>query len=317
MQVLPTQEDTMSSVAPWRITDSPPRESGGPTAGDALIRRLRHPDERAAVIGCVLANVGVLVLALVVITNAVNLLRVFPTLAAHIEEIELFVIAAVLAFPLTLLGRRGRFHRCRGNDVRVSATNLPELHELFVRQCRSLGVVRLPELYVSRSLQLPARAYSVVGGRSAIAVNAELFETDWQKNIDCIAFAIGGALGSLRLGHGRWWLEAIMTHALHIPILRTPVLHTWIYSRDRCAAYLVPDGIRGLLIQGSGKDLLPKLNVAAFIEQSRAFGGFWEWLAHVARERPHLCMRARVLYAAGFFDVESDLARWRAEAGSS
>ena len=179
----------------------------------------------------------------------------------------------------------------------------------FSTQVRKLGIDEVPELYISRSVEWPAVAYSVFGGRSIIVLRAELFAKHWVESIDALAFVIAGALGSIRLGHTRWWVELLTGYARRVPGLRTPLLMKWAFSRDRCAAYAVPDGVRGLLLEAVGKDVGPDVDVAAFVRQAERAAGVWELVAALHQKSPELTVRARALYAAGLLDWARDITR--------
>jgi hypothetical protein len=306
------EEAGMSSLHPSVIRREPFSDSRGAAADELLVARLRHPTERVAVVACVAASVALLTAGLIILSYAADWLELHPVIEVELDEVRVLAVAAIFAFPLTVFVRRTSRSVARGNGVRVSPANLPVVYGIFREQCRILGVSPEPELYISQQITGSSIAHSVVGERSSILLNAELFDRNFRENLDCIAFAMGGALGSLRLGHTGLWLQLITAYATRVPLINTLALHAWSYSRDRCAAYLVPEGIRGLLIEATGKDMLPNIDVTAFIEQARDFGGFWAWCAGVLQDTPHICDRARALYKAGLFDLDHDLARWGA-----
>lgn len=281
-----------------------------PSGGD--VSRLRSPYEVPAVAMCMAVNLGLVVCALVVVTAGWEWLESRPILAERRAELWVILGFALLALPAAFVGRHAHLVNARGNGVRVSATQLPELHEILRRECDALGMAEVPELFVSHELEEMAIAYEV-GGRSSVVINADLlFNEQWRSRLDVIAFAIGHGLGALRLGHTRWWLDMLTAYAIRIPGLRTPVLEAYTFSRDRCAAFVVPGGIRALLLQAVGKELLDDADVRSFIEQARSFeGGFWAWISGLARRTtPHTCGRVRKLYDAGLFDLERDLSRF-------
>jgi hypothetical protein len=121
-----------------------------------------------------------------------------------------------------------------------------------------------------------------------------------------IAFLLARELGSLRQGHTRWWNEALLAYVVRIPLLRRPLRRVRAFSRDRYAAFLVPEGLRGLLVLASGRRQLPNVNVSAWLEQVREYRGFWAELSGAWRETPHVADRVKALYAAGLFRVERD-----------
>lgn len=292
----------------------PARGSRGgavPTRGSAR-PRLRSPYELPAVVVCMAVNLTLVVFALVLVTAGWEWLESKPLVGERKAELWTVVGFALFALPYAFVGRHAHLVNARGNGVRVSASQMPELHEILERECEALGLTEIPELFVSHELDAMASAYSVVGRRSCVVIHAELLFTGaWRSHLDVIAFAIGHGLGALRLGHTRWWLEALTAYAIRIPGLRTPVLEAFTFSRDRCAAFVAPGGVRGLLIQAAGKELIDDVDLRAFLEQARSFGGLWARISGLARRTtPHVCARVRTLYDAGFFDLERDLSRF-------
>jgi hypothetical protein len=227
----------------------------------------------------------------------------------HIDALRTIAIAGILALPATVIGRHMRTYADRGNGILLSSTQLPLCQELLAKACRRLGITELPDLYVvpHSDLETMSGAYSVVGRRSIIALSPELLGREWEKNERAIAFAIGHAVGALRLGHTRWWFEMLTSYASRIPFIRTPLRAVQAFSRDRCGALVEPDGISGLIIHAAGKELVRQVDVPTFVEQAMRYEGYWTLVAGVNRKRPHLLLRARLLYEAKLFDYERDI----------
>ncbi len=274
------------------------------------VERLRFPGERPAFLVSVASNFVVIAAAVAIVIAGTDWLEDHPFVARHIEAIRAVLIAAILSLPTTILARRISFVATRGNGVRVDPSQFPELYARFVEACRKLGVQRMPELYLSRDVG--DRVAVARAGGSAIVVNAEFVDDDWKDGLDWLTFAVAGALGDIRLGHTRWWVEFLTVYSRSIPGVRTPLLLKWAHSRDRCGAFVVPDGIRGLIVEAVGNHALPAVDVPAFVEQTRhaVSTRAWDRLAAIWRGAPLIVDRAHVLYRDGFFtEADSDRAR--------
>jgi hypothetical protein len=275
----------------------------------ADIERLRDPHELRALVACILANVVVVALAIGILLAGTEWLVGHPRLGHRVETFRVIAIAAVVAFPATVIGRRVSLTAAEGNGVRVSPAHMPELYDELRRACTKLGLDHVPELFLGRVNGAPAAAYSTGAGRSAIVLDADLlFDKEWQRGIDWIAFVLASAVGAIRLGHTQWWVELTTAYVQRIPGLRTPLFVAWTRSRDRCAAFVVPHGIRGLLIEATGKDAIWDVDVGEFMSQPLD-AGFWDVVATMRAKRPTILHRARALYDAGLFDLEKDRAR--------
>jgi hypothetical protein len=286
-------------------------DSRAVVAPSADVERLRDPLERLALILSVLVNLCVVALALAVVFAEPNWLHQHPRIESHIGAFRAIAVAAIVAFPATFLGRHARDAMTRGGGVRVTPTQLPELFEMLVRLSNKLGLDEVPELYVGHlnDDEKPATVIRVHSlGRTAILLDADLLlDKQWKRGLDWISFVLAGQLGAIRLGHYHWWVEMLTAYTKRIPGLRTPLFMAWTYSRDRCAAWAVPDGLRGILLPAVGKDLIWDLDVLEWVSQPVP-SGFWGWYGAMVNKTPHLLKRARALYDAGLFDHERDRA---------
>jgi hypothetical protein len=257
---------------------------------------------------CVVVNALLIALAILIVWLGAEWVAIHPVLERHVDVIRAVAIAGILALPAAALGRHVTRYATHGNGIHLSPTQLPICHRFLVDACDKLGVDERPDLYLLPPDEIDAMsvAHSVVGERSAIAISTDLFGDRWRENERAIAFAIAHAVGAIRLGHTKWWVEMFTSYAMHIPFLRTPVRALFTFSRDRCAAFVVPDGIRGLVIHASGPELASEMDVPSFIDQALSYGGFWALLAGANRRRPHLMLRAKLLYRDGFFDAARD-----------
>jgi hypothetical protein len=271
-------------------------------------RELRHPAEAWVVPACIAVNALVVAAAIILVWFAAAWLDHHPFVAHHLGALRAIAIAGVLALPATALGRHVRIYTDRGNGLQLSRTQMALCHELLEKACRKLGVRQVPELYLvpHSELETISNAYSVIGGRSVVALSPQLFGGHWEQNERAIAFAIGHAVGALRLGHTRWWMELLTAYAVRLPFVRTPIRAVYAFSHDRCGAIVEPNGIVGLIIHVAEKDLANRIDVPSFVEQAVAYRGFWAVVAGMNRRRPHLMFRARQLYEAGLFDYERD-----------
>src|SRR5689334_7233939 len=227
------------------IGTSPHPFTTAPTEGRGLVRFLRHPSEPLAFAACVIANVAVIAIASGLVLAGTEWLAAYPFVANRVQELRIITIAAVISFPATIIGRHVALHEARGNGVRVTAEAYPELHAELVRISRVLGVDPIPELYLGRVKGAPAAAHAVVGKPSCVVLDTDtIFDKEWREGSDWISFVLAGAIGSIRLGHTRWWVEIFTAYAKRIPGVRSPLLIAWTFSRDRCAAFAAPGAVR-------------------------------------------------------------------------
>jgi hypothetical protein len=302
----------MSTSTTWSRRDTEDRSS-------VDIEWLRCPGERTALALCIASNVFFVLLAWTVIIAGSDWLDAHPFVAKHSDWIRALAIAGVVALPVLPLSRHVVLHLVRGSGVRVGEAQLPELYEELLRACRKLGIDPIPELYISHRVEGPAEAYSAAGGRrgSIVVLNADLVPTNWKEGFDWLAFEMAGALGALRLGHTRFWVTLLTGYAGRVPGLGAPMRIKRAYSRDRCAAFVVPDGIRGLVVEAVGKDAVANVAIDEFVAQDKDCHGVWDSLGAFQLRTPPIPVRARALYDAGLFDMKRDVERDRERRATS
>jgi hypothetical protein len=276
------------------------------------LERIRHPRERGILLLSALANAAIVAAVVAALVLAPEWVAAHPRIQQVALRVRTVIIVAVLILPGITFLRRSRLALVRENSVRLGRDQVPEIFSILDRQCSALGMTDCPELHATTSATSElSTAMSFVDGRQAIVLGAALFQglRRIEDRADAIAYVLGYELGRLRLGHASWWQDVYLGYLKRIPVLRLPLLTVETLSRDRHAALLAPDGIRGLILQASGGDLLHHLSVASYVRQTMKGPSPWSRLAAIARREPHVSSRVRALYRAGFFQLDRDLSR--------
>jgi Zn-dependent protease with chaperone function len=243
--------------------------------GEKAVNSLVHPRERVYFALCVLASLLVYVL-LVVASLGVGLLLVL-------------VVAGV---GLVLHG--WSMGHIRGNGVRISAQQLPEVDRIANELAKGLGLSRTPAIYViQQGGALNAFATKFIR-RDFVVIYSDMLELAYQQGEDELAFVLAHELAHVRRRHVFWhWLLA---PARWIPPLGQAYSRACEYTCDRMAAHLRPAGAPGgLLVLASGKRLYRTVNPSAFVEQGESERGFWVWFAEVMSSHPRLPKRIQAL----------------------
>jgi hypothetical protein len=259
---------------------------------------LRHPYERVALAGCIIANILLVAGAIFVVTRGPTWLAAHPVIARHAERARPFLIGAILLVPAAILAHRRSLEVVTGDSVQVSETQLPELHDILRTLCQRIDMSPLPALYVSKSA-IEDYAYSYSSHRhNIIVLNAELFEHNIQDTADVTTFLIARELGRIRLGHTHWLYDVLYT----IPMLSNPLRHACTLSHDRCAAWLAPDSIRGLIAMAAGHKLYKKVDLGELLWQIRGYTTLSARITTMTRRLPPLAIRLRELMNARLID---------------
>jgi hypothetical protein len=278
-----------------------------------------HPRERIILVLSVLANLAIIsgVIALLLLAPK-DWMGAHPRLESLAKKVQAAAIIAVVVVPFVPMLRRTRLALIRENSARLGRDQLPELHAILERQAAALGFEQVPELYVSATAGPSELALSaqLAGGTQAIVLNLSLFTglKSLAGRRDVFAFILGHELGRLLLGHAVWWEELFLGYLKRVPVVRLPLLTVQTLSRDRVAACLAPDGIRGLVFQAVGGDLIDEVDIVAYVQRVLEGPTAWSRVASFRRAAPHVSLRVRELYRDGFFRLDRDLARQQEEA---
>jgi Zn-dependent protease with chaperone function len=261
---------------------------------------LRHPYERLIFVGLVVLNFLLMGVAIALVVHDPGWLKPYPFLRREVNVLRFLAITALIGIPVLVLRRNRREASVRGNSVRLSTEQFPEIYAILEGHCRRLGMAEIPELFLSGSSIAPfSKAYSS-WRENYIVLHQIIFDIDVQKTADVAAFTLGHELGAIRLNHTAVWNEMLLTYVSTIKWLRNPLERVRMYSRDRYGATLSPTGFRGLLISAIGRRLMDQVNVEEYLLQARRYGGIWAMLEVFFEAKPQVLSRIQQLRAAGF-----------------
>jgi len=261
---------------------------------------LRDPLERPVFIASVLVNFLLMGLAIALIFYQPAWVRTHPVLGKDISFLRVLAITALISIPLLVLNRNRRESSIRGNSVRVSDTQFPEVYAVLRDHCRRLRMENPPELFISSSsIQPYSQAFSS-WRENYIVLHQIVFDIDDRKTMDVVSFLIAHELGAIRLNQTAVWNEMLLTYLSSIKWLRHPLERVRTFSRDRYGATLSPTGFRGLLINAIGRRLMDRVDIDDFFAQMRSYGGFWSGLNIFFEAKPQVFSRLRRLRRAGY-----------------
>jgi hypothetical protein len=267
---------------------------------------LQHPLERPYFIASVILNFALMAVAIALVAHEPGWVRARPLLSKEVGFLRLLALTGLIAIPLLALRRNQREATVRGNSVRLSREQFPDVYAILEGHCRRLGMATVPELFLTGSSIPPfSQTYSSFR-ETYIILHQALFDIDERKMMDVISFTLGHELGAVRLSQTRVWNEMLLTYVSAIKWFRNPLNRIRTYSRDRYGAALSPTGFRGLLIHAIGRRLMDRVNVEDYLAQSRRYGGIWSNVDTFVEPRPQVLSRLKHLRAAGFTYIPYD-----------
>jgi Zn-dependent protease with chaperone function len=188
--------------------------------------------------------------------------------------------------------------RVRGNSVRVSERQFPQLHRLAAAHARKLGMEKVPAIYLMQSGGLLNAFATRFLGRDFVIIYSDVLELALAQGEAAVGFIVGHELGHIWRGHLKYrWLTA---PGRLFPYLGLAYSRACEYTCDRVGAFCQPDGaISGLLALAAGKQLHAHVDVREFAAQAETDKGFWVRRAEIISSHPNLPKRVAALLKVG------------------
>ena len=250
-----------------------------PVVMDPLV----HPKEKIYFAICVVVSVAIyFVLARIIVS------------VAEARGVILFYliigIVGVFIFHGLMLGQ------IRGNGIRVSERQFPELMAMAIQHSRRLGIDETPDIFVLQSGGVLNAFATRFLGRNFVVVYSDVLALATQKGEKAVSFVLGHELGHVRRKH--MTRRALLYPAMAFPFLGGAYSRACEYTCDNVGNALEPEGgVDGLLVLAAGRELYTQVNAAAYSNQRETETGFFVRMAEILSTHPNLTKRVAALAA--------------------
>ena len=181
----------------------------------------------------------------------------------------------------------------RGNGIRVSDRQFPELMAMANRHARRLGM-ETPDVFVLQSGGMLNAFATRFLGRNFVVLYSDVLALATQKGEKAVSFVVGHELGHVRRKH--MTRRALIYPAMIFPFLGSAYSRACEYTCDKVGNALEPEGgVDGLLVLAAGRDLYSQVNSAEYGGQRRTETGFFVRFAEIVSTHPNLTKRVAVL----------------------
>ena len=270
-----------------------------PVAGSFDPARLRHPLEKR-VEAIVTAVDAILVTAIAgFLFWGTEWLETRPSLAQYEPHAQV-LLALLLGAPIiaTFIRRRRRL-LSQEDSIRISESQLPDVHAVLVKHCRRIGIP-VPELFISDTVEHTTS----FGWRQhrCIILSTHDFSMAPEAFDDIVDFVLAREVGSICLGYTSYRNELLASWVAPIPFLRHPLNRLRTFSRDRYGALLAPRSFRALIAAACSDRLRERVGLATYLSQldeETDFRGVTNSLVWLLKKRVPLGHRIRELQRAG------------------
>ena len=194
-------------------------------------------------------------------------------------------------FALYFLFRHGiLIGYLKGNAIRVSESQFPEVYELAKNQSRKLGLSKIPSIYVLQAGGLLNAFATRFFGSDFVVIYSDILETAYEQDNKALEFIVAHELGHIKRKHSTKRL--LLFPSFVVPFLNPAYSRACEYTCDRIGYALCPEGsVSGMLVLAAGKRLYSKINADDFLLRSRLEHGFWKWFAEIISSHPNLPKR--------------------------
>ncbi|MEN9656597.1 MAG: hypothetical protein RL571_62 [Pseudomonadota bacterium] len=212
-------------------------------------------------------------------------------LGLTIVTVGIIWIIMLVLYLIGLFGFSYFISYVRGNGVRVTAEQFPDLHDRFVACCQTTGVSKLPEFYLMTG-NGALNAFATRFLRRYYVVLLSDIVDALQDDPEALNFYIGHELGHIAQKHlvHHWWL----VFATWIPLLGTAYSRAREYSCDQyglaCSSNK-QSAVHALAVLAAGSTRWKTLNTQAYIAQTKDTDGFWMAVNELTADYPWLCKR--------------------------
>lgn len=182
----------------------------------------------------------------------------------------------------------------KGNGLRVSERQLPELYARCKAAAEKLGMSEVPEIYVLQHGGLLNAFATKLLSRKFVIILSDL--VDNCSDPRQLEFVIGHELGHFAAGHLAW--NAYLAPFRILPWLGAAYSRAREYTCDRCGLHAVGElepALRGLVVLAAGGKLAAQADLDAFAEQRLESGSFWMAVGELVSSHPYLCKRVAAL----------------------
>jgi Zn-dependent protease with chaperone function len=185
----------------------------------------------------------------------------------------------------------------KGNGVRITEEQFPDLKQQIAACCRKLGLDEEPQAYLMQMGGMLNAFATRFLGRHFIVLYSDVVD-GLAHNPDALNFYIGHEIGHIKRKHLSW--ATFLMPAAALPLIGPAYSRAREYTCDRhgLAACDNPQNAEhGLAVLAAGGKRARTMNHRAYVDQSRQTEGFWMSFHELVGDYPWLVKRMAAVRA--------------------
>jgi len=178
----------------------------------------------------------------------------------------------------------------RGNGIRVSARQFPDVYELTQKLASELQMKEVPDVYIIQAGGVLNAFATRFLGRNFVVLYSDVVELARAQGQEALAFVICHELAHHQRKHTS--RRMLLLPALSVPFLGSAYSRACEYTCDAFGAHYCGRGaVEGLLVVAAGKKLYRDVNAEEYGRQAVSEDGLFVWFAEVVSTHPRLPKR--------------------------
>ena len=223
-----------------------------------------------------------------------------------LSNVVFFVFIYLMNLGLTLFSKMFFIGHLRGNSIKLTPTQFPELFQILKSHCQKLGMSSIPDTYVMQGNGILNAFAARIFRNNLVILNSGVVELIADNEFDVVSFIIGHELGHIKRGHVSFKQIFIIPASLIFP-LKLAYSRAREYTCDNIGYNLCPAGaVNGILFICAGAKLYKKINVKELFLSLDANSGFATRVAEFFSTHPLLIKRVRVLNDLNHLNLQVD-----------
>jgi len=212
-------------------------------------------------------------------------------------------IYLLVAYLFFLFAHSAFISHLKGNGVRITEDQFPDLYQSLLRNSEKVGLHHVPEAYILRTDFFNALA-TRFRGRNFVVLFSDVVDA-LETQPGAIDFYIGHELGHLHSKHLQW--APFLVFSAWVPLLGPAYRRAQEYTCDRYGAMCCRDDsdvVAAISTMSAGDTRWTSLNLDAYLKQINETSGFWMSFNELNNDYPWLTKR---MAAALSFRQDKDI----------
>ncbi|MDO3384630.1 M48 family metallopeptidase [Gilvimarinus sp. SDUM040013] len=202
------------------------------------------------------------------------------------------LIYVLLFFVGYLFAQSGLISWIKGNGIKISEQQFPDLYERYLQSCQRLNMKDIPEAYILEGGGILNAFATRFLGRNFVVVYSDVIDA-MNESPGSINFYFGHELAHIKRNHLTWGVVIWPSNIL--PWIGAAYSRAREYTCDQFGKLCCDDSLQalnGMLLLAAGGKHYKHVNIDVYLTQAKSTGKFWMAFHELIGDYPWLVKRA-------------------------